>query len=157
MAIINTFYYNKTGSTGPVGNIYVDQGLPEDIPDEVIEKMLNAAADVIEPEIKRNAETMLNERGYSTGATARSITRRMRSRYLEIYFQGTRQDGKKAAEIAFINEYGLGKTGGDQDTFYDQKMGGRFFIKKAIDTKADEALDAAEKVFREWQKNSKGE
>ena len=149
MASVKTFYYNQSGMT-PVVQLFEDMSLPDDIPDEVIDEMLNAEADVIEPEIKRNAETMLNEKGMSTGATARSLTRKKSRGKVELNFKGKRPDGRKATEVAFINEYGLGKTEGRQDLF-DTKMGGRFFIQKAIDSKGDEALDKAEKIFREWQ------
>ena len=154
MGSVKTFYYNQSGMT-PVVQLFEDMSLPDDLPDEVLDEMLNAEADVIEPEMKRNAETMLSEKGYSTGATAKSITRRARRdkwgyKYVEIYFKGTRPDGKKATEIAFLNEYGLGKTEGLTGMF-DNKIGGRFFIQKAIDDKGGEALDKAEKIFREWQ------
>lgn len=148
--------YNKTGFTGPVTQFAQNIDFRENIPDEILEKMLNTEADAIEPEIRKNASTMLNQKGYSIGGTAKSIKRKRSARdrfgymYVEINFNGARQDGKKATEIAFLNEYGLGETGGRQDAFYD-KMGGRFFIQKAIDAKEDEAFDNAEKIFRDWQ------
>ncbi len=118
----------------------------DDIPDEVLEAMLNAEADTIASEQRRNASTLLNERGLSTGATERSIKikkakRIGKSMSARITFDGTRPDGKRAAEIAFINEYGVPGKG----------IRGRMFIQKAIDSKGDEALDKAEKIFRDWQ------
>lgn len=121
--------------------------IPGVVPDSVMAEMLDAAADIIEPEIKKNADTLLNEKGWSIKGTLKSITRvKMKTgkegdRYLLINFRGTRQDGKNASEIAFINEYGDPR----------KKMSARFFIQKALDAKGDEAVAAMEKVFREWQ------
>lgn len=122
--------------------------MDDDIPDELLEEMLNMQAETIASEQRKNARMLLNERGLSTGETERSITikkakRAGSSMSSRITFDGTRTDGKRAAEIAFINEYGVpGK-----------EIKARYFIRKAIDDKGDEALDKAEKIFRNWQEN----
>ena len=92
-----------------------------EIPDDVVEDMLNAGADVLIPEIKARGE------GYGvedTGLTLESLTKsRARKnvigmRCLSIYFKGSRVRGKdkkgepkriKNSEIAFLSAYGTRK------------------------------------------------
>lgn len=136
----------------------LNRGFETDIPDDVMCRMIDAEAEVIESEQRKNALTMLNERGKSKGMTARSITRTKAKRNGEaveawIKFTGNRADAprhrrasskpndRRAAEVAFVNEYGSRKTPA------------RKFIQKAIDAKADEGYDKAEAIFDEWQKN----
>lgn len=157
--MINTISYDQHGMN-PVAQLnseYETAGIPDDI----MEKMLSVMADIIEPEIRKNAGTMLNEKGYSIKGTMESIKRgkmkkdKYGNRYMQIDFSGTRADGKKATEIAFINEYGLGKlvnaTAGRAVNDDDTQFEGRFFIQKALEDKADEAVAAMEKVFRDWE------
>lgn len=115
-----------------------------DIPDSVLENILNSQAEIVAEEQRKNANTMLNEKGLSTGATAKSIKVKKAKRKglnmeAEIVFEGKRPDGKRAGEVAFINEYG------------SRRNSARSFIKKAIDSKEDECEAVAEKIFREWQ------
>ena len=126
----------------------------EEIPLDVIDEMLTAEADIIEPMIEANAQTMLDGK-YSEGITARSLTRKAPETYkgknssgqrqIALTFRGTRANGKKRkrnAEVAFINEYGSRKTAA------------RPFIQKAIDTGSEKAFDEAEKVFDKWLENN---
>lgn len=131
--------------------------LPEVIPAKTLDAMLKAEADVVEPEVIRNAETMLNDRGYSTGATAEAVTRKKpaygrgengeKVRELVLTFTGLRDDqyhkrskdkDRRNAAIAFINEYGA------------RSMPPRPFMSKAVDDKQEEAMDAGEAVYNEW-------
>lgn len=135
--------------------------LPEVIPAKTLDAMLQAEADVVEPEVVRNAETMLNDRGYSTGATAEAVTRKKpaygknengeRVRELVLTFTGLRDDqyhkrskekDRRNAAIAFINEYGA------------RGIPPRPFMSKAVDDKEEEAKDAGEAVFDEWAKKN---
>lgn len=88
------------------------------LPDDVVDDMLNAGADVI-VEAQR-AEIQRQWKGpYSLGISAKSIKKDRKIRttryvgitghHINIYPQGTRNRGRKSvrnAEIAFINEYG---------------------------------------------------
>lgn len=143
------------------------EGIPlltEVIPAKTLDAMLKAEADVVEPEVVRNAETMLNDRGYSTGATAEAVTRKKpvygkgengeKVRELVLTFTGLREDAhhvankkteekdRRNAAIAFINEYGA------------RSMPPRPFMSKAVDDTQEEAMDAGEAVFAEWQKTN---
>ncbi len=112
------------------------------LPDSVAEDILNAEADVIQPEQQRAAQEMLTG-DYATGATARSIKRSKvkktsSGKSLTIYLRGRRGDGKDAAEVAFINEYG--KKG----------QPARPFIRTANERAGDRAAKAGEKVYNDF-------
>lgn len=131
--------------------------MPEEIPRETLDEMLQAEADVVEPEIVKNASTLLKG-PYWTGTTAKAVKRKRpvytkgsdgeRSRELLITFTGVREDryhrkstkesDRRNAAIAFINEYG------------NQKTEARAFMSKAVDDKETEAQNAGEAVFDKW-------
>ena len=133
--------------------------MPEEIPRETLDEMLQAEADVVEPEIVKNASTLLKG-PYWTGTTAKAVKRKRpvytkgsggeRSRELVITFKGLREDehhrktkeekekDRRNAAIAFINEYG------------NKKTEARAFMAKAVDEKEAEAQDAGEAVFDKW-------
>ena len=130
----------------------------DDIPVDVLDEMLMTEADVIEPEIRRNAGTMLKG-NYWTGVTQEKLTRKKPhnwkgkrgngQRQVTLTFKGIRVDKHHSAktrtrnaEIAFVNEYGARTTPP------------RPFIQKAIDDKEDQAYKSAEKVFRDWQEKN---
>ncbi len=130
----------------------------DDIPVDVLDEMLMAKADVIEPEIEHNADVMLHGK-YWTGGTQKALTRKEPhnwtgkrgngQRQVALTFKGSRVDDyhkaenrTRNAEIAFVNEYGSRTTPP------------RPFIQTAIDKKADEAYESAENIFREWQKKN---
>lgn len=120
----------------------------EAIPGHVIDDMLTAQADVIEPMIRKNGETMLKGK-YSKGDTIKSMKRKKPklhkasgTKRLVITFDGTRRNGKKQkrnAEVAFVNEYGT-----------HRENSARPFIKKAVDEGANKALEAAADVYGEF-------
>lgn len=127
----------------------------EDIPVKVLDEMLNTQADVIEPEIARNADSMLHGE-YWTGGTQKALVRKAPGywrgkrgngqRQIALTFNGIRVDDHhkaknrtRNAEIAFVNEYGARTTPP------------RPFIQKAIEDNENEAYESAEKVFRDWQ------
>lgn len=112
-------------------------------PNEVLNDMLHAAADVIVKAQKKKARTMLDGE-YATGGVADSIGKsRIRSnirdgKYIRIIFKGSRTRGKtttRNGEIAFVNEFGK----------HGQPP--RQFIRIANEECEDEAIEAAGKVF----------
>lgn len=147
-------------------NLRTADGIPmiaEKIPAKVMDEMLRAEADVVEPRIRENARRMLNERGHSTGATERAVTRRKPAfgkgddgkqvREMLITFTGTRDDmkhrsgkdaDKRNAAIAFINEFGSKKHG----------VRPRKFIEEAVSSMEKAAQDVGEAVFEKWAKNN---
>jgi hypothetical protein len=123
----------------------------EGLPPEVIHKMLRAQAEIVAEEQRKNAGSMLNEKGMSKGYTADSIVvgnpyERDGTWYIQVRFKGTRPDGKRAAEIAYLNEYGIGGEGGE-------KMRARGFIWQANRSASPRALDAAQKIHDEHVEN----
>lgn len=147
-------------------NLRTADGIPlitEKIPAKVMDEMLRAEADVVEPRIRENARRMLNEGGHSTGATEKAVTRRKPTfgrgddgkqvREILITFTGTRDDkthrggkdaDKRNAAIAFINEFGSKKRG----------VRARKFIEQAVVSMEKAAQDAGEAVFEKWAKNN---
>lgn len=129
----------------------------DEIPVDVIDRMLTAEADVIEPAIRSNAETMLHG-SYFTGGTAKALQRKAPhnftaargngQRQIILTFKGVRRDkyhpnGTRNAEVAFANEFGA------------RGVPARPFIQRAIDEKGEAAFGDAEKVFDEWLKKEK--
>lgn len=123
------------------------------LPDDVIDGMLNAGADVI-VEAQR-AEIQQQWHGpYSMDISAKSITkdRKIRSsrtyygsleHYINVYPQGERKRGSKSirnAEIAFINEYGAPGRG----------IAARPAIGTATAKKEQEAVEAGERVYHAY-------
>lgn len=113
------------------------------LPDRVIDDMLGAQADVIEPEQKRTAREMgVYDTGLTAGSIRRTKVKRTKDgRSLSITFRGARKrDGRSTrnAEIAFVNEYG--KRG----------QAPRPFIQTAIQRKEQEAVEAAARVYHAY-------
>lgn len=115
------------------------------IPNSVINEMLHAQADVVVKAQEETAATMLKGR-YSTGELAQSIkkgriTNSKSGKQIKIKFDGVRTRGKikksvtSNAEIAFLNEFGT------------KEINARPFIRTANEKCADEAVEAAEKIF----------
>lgn len=113
------------------------------LPNDVMNDMLHAAADVVVKAQKRTAEKMLSGK-YATGKLVESIgksrikTNVKDGKYIRIIFKGSRTRRgltTRNGEIAFINEYG--KHG----------QAPRQFIRIANEECEEEALDAAGKVF----------
>lgn len=119
-----------------------------ELPDEVIDEMLNAGADVV-VEAQRKEALKLGKLGgyrnakqtedYSTGDTARSIKKgrvkvKNGQRFLYITPVGSRKRGKSTtrnAEVAFLNEFGT------------RTINARGFLRKANELSA-EAYTAAQ-------------
>ena len=111
------------------------------IPDEVIDKMLNAEADIAVNAQKRTASSMLNgpyNKGAVSGAVKKSKVKGTKSgKAINITFPG-KQHGNRIGEIAFVNEYGK------------QGQNPRPFIKTANEECADTAVEAAGAIFDEF-------
>ncbi len=122
------------------------------LPDNVIEDMLNAGADVI-VEAQRTEMQRQWQGPYSLGISVKSIKKDRKIRttkylgitghYINIYPQGERNRGKgrvRNAEIAFINEYGSPKRG----------IAARPAIGTAIAKAEQKAVEAGEKVYHAY-------
>ena len=112
----------------------------QDFPDDLLDEMLQAQADVIEPAQKEKGRAYGVHR---TGVTLESIARgkpkkAKDGKAIYIYPEGTNADGNRNAEVAFINEFG--KHG----------QAPRPFIRDANEEHADEAAEAAAEVYGKW-------
>lgn len=121
-----------------------------ELPDAVIDEMLNAQADIAAAGQREEAEKMIVG-PYVTGTTAFSIKKgkiKIKNGQRVIYVSptGTRKRGKKSirnAEIAFLNEYGT------------KTIHARPFIRTANERTAPEQEKAALKIYDDYLK-SKG-
>jgi HK97 gp10 family phage protein len=118
------------------------------LPEDVIDDMLNAEADVVAKTQKRTAESMLHGK-YYTGDLAKSIKKSKVMKNsdgasIRIQFIGTRKRGEAVstnAEVAFVNEFG--KRG----------QSPRPFIKTANDECAGEAVEKATEIHDAFLKS----
>lgn len=131
------------------------------LPDKVIDDMLNAKADVIEPAQKQQAEAMgVQNTGMVISSIKRGKSKRTNDgRTLAIYPRG-----KRNAEVAFLNEFGTKGNrrvkGGKRfvralgaSTANLGKMPARPFIDAANKAAGQRATDAAAKVYDEFLKS----
>lgn len=110
------------------------------LPDEVLDEMLNAQADIVVDAQRKQAEAM---GVVDTGLTLRSIKKgkvKMKKGVRSIFItpSGTRKRGKKRvrnAEIAFVNEFGK------------KKQKARPFIRTANEMSAQATTQAAADVL----------
>ena len=113
------------------------------IPDDVVQAMLDAEAQVVEEAQIAQGMTM---EVYDTTQTLRSIRRgRMKrakdgSRVVYITPQGRNDRGERNAAVAFINEYGVPS----------RKIPPRPFIAVANEKAAGPAVAEAEKIYDEF-------
>lgn len=112
-----------------------------DLPDEVLDEMLMAEAEVAVEAQKRVGRRMGVE---DTGMTLNSIrvakkTKKSAAggRYVEVYPAGRNKKGNRNTEVAFINEFGAS----------ERNIASRPFMRKANEECADEAVDAAARVY----------
>lgn len=119
-----------------------------DIPASVVDSMLNAQADVIVTGQKQVGERMgVRQSGMLLESISKGKAKTGRDgRYIEVSAKGSRTRGgttTKNSEIAFINEFG--KRG----------QAARPFISTANEEFAEQAVDAAEKIYDNYLR-SKG-
>ena len=118
-----------------------------ELPDGVVDDILNAEADVILPAQREEIEKQWKG-PYSLGISPKSIKKGKvkkgkDGRSISIYPQGTRKRKKRTvsnAEIAFINEYGAPWRG----------IAARPAIGTATVKKEQEAVDAGERVYHAY-------
>ena len=114
------------------------------IPDSVIQAMMEAQADIVVEAQKRTASTMLRGPYYRGGVVSGiskgkfKLTKDGAEHY--VVFKGT-QHGNRIAEIAFVNEYGK------------KNQPARPFIKTANEQATGEAAEAAAKILHDWQES----
>lgn len=116
------------------------------LPDEVLDGMLYAEADVVEPAIKAKALAYgVNDTGKLVNSIKRGkVKRSADGRTLSVSAQGSRTRGgitTRNSEIAFLNEYGK------------RNVPARPFMRDATEESADEAVQAAERVYDEYLKS----
>ena len=117
------------------------------LPDEIIDAMLDARADVVVAAQRESAQRMLTG-PHATGATARSIKKgkpKLRDGRRVVYVTPTgsrkHSDGAKPtrnAEVAFVGEYGT------------KEIPARNFIRTANETCADAATAAEFEVYSRY-------
>lgn len=117
----------------------------ERFPTELQDQMLIAESEVVYREQHKVAMSDLNEEGYSTGGTAAALTvgkpKGGKQRSLELTFEGTRKNvttERNASTVAFFNEFG------------SKRIRARHWIRKVNAECADEATDAAAKIYTDW-------
>ncbi len=114
------------------------------IPDNVMQEMLEAQADIVVEAQKRTASTMLQgpyyKGGVAGGVSKGKYKKNANGAEHQVVFKGT-QHGNRIAEIAFVNEYGK------------KNQPARPFIKTANEESAGEATEAAAKILNDWQEN----
>lgn len=121
-----------------------------ELPDEIIDEMLNAGADVAAEAQQKEAAVVLKG-AYATGKTALSIKKgrvkvKNGARVIYVTPTGTRKRGKRKitktrnAEIGFVNEYGAPHRG----------ISPRPFIAVANEKSAAETTAAQAAVYNRW-------
>lgn len=111
------------------------------LPDDVAERLLLAEAEVVEKHQKQTGRAM---GVYRTGVTLNAISHgKLKKtanggRAIYVTPQGVNSKGVRNAEVAFINEFGK------------KNQRARPFIKTANELCADEAVDAAAKVYASY-------
>lgn len=139
-------------SVDGLGPLIDDLAALASLPDDVIDDMLNAGADVIVEAQRGEIQRQWNG-PYSMKISAKSIKKDKKisttkyvgitGRHINIYPQGERKrNGKpiRNAEIAFINEYGAPARG----------IAARPALGDAVVKKEQEAVEAGERVYHAY-------
>jgi len=130
-------------TTGRLSSDYSSASI--EVQDAILTRQANLCAD----EQRKNAGSMLNEKGFGKGGTQRAIRvtspfSRNDIRSIKIAFFGMRRGKTTNAEVAFLNEFGIGDGSGEA------KMSKRNFIAKANEAKADECAEIAADLFAQF-------
>lgn len=111
------------------------------LPDDVVKSMLEAEGEVIKRAQESTAQSMLQGPYYAGGVVSGirlgKYKRNTGGASMYVTFEGS-QHGSRIAEIAFINEFGK------------HNQPARPFIKTANEAKAEEAVDAAAKIYDQY-------
>jgi len=114
-----------------------------DLPEDLMDDMLNAEADVV-VRAQKDAVSALGM--VDTGQLKDSIRKNQKTgtgsmgKYLDIYPQGVRDDGVRNAEVGFIHEFGAPR----------KHIPASGWMKQANEQCTDEAVSAAEAVYQEY-------
>lgn len=116
------------------------------LPEELLDNMLRAEADVVEPAIKAKAHAYgVEDTGLLISSIKRGKIKRSRDgKTLSIEAQGSRTRGNittRNTEVAYLNEYG------------SRKVKARPFMRDATEESEAEAVKAAEKVYDNYLKS----
>lgn len=113
----------------------------ENLPDSVIEEMLQAEGEIIKKAQEFTAAKMLQGPYYAGGVASAVEVGKMKksrgNRVLYVTYKGT-QHGNRVAEIAFVNEFGK------------RSQDPRPFIRVANEENAEVAVDAAAKIYDQY-------
>lgn len=146
-------------STIGLDELIDDMAALAELPDKVIDDMLNAKADIIEVAQKQRGRAMgVHNTGLTLSSIKRTKSKRNKGgRSLEIYPQGTNSKGVRNAEVAFMNEYGTPGNRNLPSRRFVAKLGvqvsrlgrmpARPFIDSANKAAGQQATDAAAKVL----------
>lgn len=111
-----------------------------DIPEAVIMDMLHAEADVVVKAQKEQIDSLgLRDTGQLRESIARSGSTGGGRPYLDIYPQGTREDGRRNAEVGFIHEFGAP----------GRHIRASGWMESANEKCAEEAVEAAAEVYNQ--------
>lgn len=119
----------------------------EEIPEDVVDEMLNAQADVLIEAQKAEGKTMgVHRTGLTLSKIRKTKVKRTKGggRAIYVYPHGSRKRGEKStrnAEIAFVNEFG--KRG----------QRARPFIHTANERSAEKTTKAAFVIYDRWLKS----
>lgn len=119
--------------------VFMDQ--LANMPDHILDDALNAGADILVDQIKKNARTVLagpyNKGGVAGGVKKKRPTKSGGGRKIPITFEGT-QHGERIGTIAFVNEFGT------------KKQKARPFVKQAIEETKESVTRAEEEVINNY-------
>lgn len=111
-----------------------------EIPDSVVNEMLNKQADVV---VKAQKSRISSIGLVDTGQLKRSIQKKSSivksagGRSIEVYPQGTRGNGVRNAEVGFIYEYGAS----------GKHIPAKNWMRQANESCAEQATEAAKEVY----------
>lgn len=166
MGQVITTYKSVSGVSGRIAELQY----PEAIPVEVIDQMLNAEADVIQPNIVTKGHQLIEGKYSEEDQMLKSLKRGKpkyygrgdkKQRELLVTFEGERPNGKRGtkrnAEIAFAQEYGYDHYYWGRDYAHKEPVKTnepKKFIEGAINAGEEAAFSAAEAIFDKWLENN---
>lgn len=117
------------------------------LPDDVIDEMLEAAIDVVlDAQYKKGIAYGVHRTGDTLKSLEKSKPREIpkgNGRCAFVYFDGKNPDGNRNAEVAFINEFGK------------EGQPARPFIRDAVEECADKSIEAAAQVYDNFLKTKR--
>lgn len=123
-----------------LNELVLDMDELAELPDDVLSEMLYAGAEIVTEAHRSKVQSIgLVETGQLRDSISSSskIKRTKNTRSVDIYPQGTREDGVRNAEVGFIYEYGAPGRG----------IAARQWMRAANEQAEDAAGEAAEAVY----------